>query len=64
MSFKAVRVCHHNAVVMLIKLCNFTSDFSKLNKGKVIFLLFVASQISQVKSGKSTVSRRSINTST
>ena len=50
MSFKAVRVCHHNAIVMLIKLCNFGSDFSKLNKGKVIFLLFVASQIRKVYS--------------
>ena len=50
MSFKAVRVCHHNAIVMLIKLCNFRSDFSKLNKGKVIFLLFVASQIRKVYS--------------
>ena len=50
MSFKAVRVCHHNAVVMLIELCNFRSDSSKSNKGKVIFLLFAASQIRKVYS--------------
>ena len=50
MSFKVVRVCQRNAVVMLIKLCNFRSDFSKLSKGKVIFFLFVASQIRKVYS--------------